>query len=905
MKNCLRICLMVCLTVFFFSCLFFSTAAALSPENPIIGMMVRSDLNIDFPSKSDLPSKYLQNQLHELVDYAVKAGYNSLFFEVRTQGGALYHSTFFPSSRFLVREQGNFSIFDPLRQLITIASSNNIDVYAVIDPFNLGNDQSVLQSKYFASLTDAIKKTEFGFNLDPSHDGVISTNALDIKQLWDRYGFGLSGIIFQNMDAAFDGNNSAKKLLHTVGSSLNDGVRIGVLLTDSKDKKNKLEQIKDDISIVLADIEQPVGVFSEGFETELMEMKNASDGLAFVPYYDINEADSVSGEYSTRVFIAQSKEIESRLYNSYSALRFGRQMQGPLLASLANELLKTPEDLSFVVPQKLTITRPNGKLTTSMKTYSIFGTSNPDEILFLNGKAVERPSSDGIFAVKTTLQLGNNIFTFKQGVSSKTETINRISDQVKPSVISTIRSMAPLTSAIARVGEALELRCVAPSGSTVTANVAGNFVALKQSAAASPGIAAVFTGSLVINTAPEKTIQELGVVSYSLSNNGELSYYKSAGNMYLVDKFTKPFVRVTEHVASVFYDEKTLAGSYKEVYKLGTTEEVTGQDGETYALASGGFIRKDTVEVLTDELPFKQRIETIAAIHNERSENFILTGAFGLPYSIVENDDGSTTISFFGDIALPEIVDTTSSLFSKIEWNNLDNGIGCILIPKSQNSVWGLDVLYRENSTTIYAKRSPVISDSFVSPLNGIVVVLDPGHGGKDPGALGILGEYFPTERELNFANALMLKGRLEQLGATVVLTRESNEQGLALYERMAIAQDVLPDFFISLHHNSIAESSDVHAAKGVESYYYYNFGKILGENVTKKISQENYERVYRHVSWSYYTVTRMRYTPSILTEIAFMPHPIEYKRASDTIEIYKTANAIACALLESISSHS
>ena len=281
MKKCLRICLMMGLTVFVFSCLFFSSAAALSPEKPIIGMMVRSNQNIDFPSRTDLPSKELQNQLHQLVDYAIKAGYNSLFFEVRAQGGALYTSSFFPKSRFLVREQGIFSIFDPLRELISIASSGNIDVYAVIDPYYLGDSQSILQSGHFASLTDAIKTNDFGYNLAPSHNGVVDTNALDIKQLWDRYGFGLSGIIFQNMDAAFDGSDSAKKLLHAVGSSLNDDVRIGVLLAATKDRIDRLEQIKDDISIVLTDIEQPIGIFNEGFETELMTMKDASDGLVF------------------------------------------------------------------------------------------------------------------------------------------------------------------------------------------------------------------------------------------------------------------------------------------------------------------------------------------------------------------------------------------------------------------------------------------------------------------------------------------------------------------------------------------------------------------------------------------------------------------------------------------------
>jgi N-acetylmuramoyl-L-alanine amidase len=188
-----------------------------------------------------------------------------------------------------------------------------------------------------------------------------------------------------------------------------------------------------------------------------------------------------------------------------------------------------------------------------------------------------------------------------------------------------------------------------------------------------------------------------------------------------------------------------------------------------------------------------------------------------------------------------------------------------------------------------------------VAVLKDICVVLDPGHGGIDPGALSVLGEDYPTERELNFANALMLKKRLEQLGATVILTRDSNTQSLTLFERMQIAQDNLPDFFISIHHNSVSESADVHKASGVESYYYYDFGRHFGEAVTKRISLENFDRQLRSTKWSYYTVTRMRYSPSILTEIAFMPHPVEYVRACDTVEIFKTANAIVCAMLQSI----
>jgi N-acetylmuramoyl-L-alanine amidase len=81
------------------------------------------------------------------------------------------------------------------------------------------------------------------------------------------------------------------------------------------------------------------------------------------------------------------------------------------------------------------------------------------------------------------------------------------------------------------------------------------------------------------------------------------------------------------------------------------------------------------------------------------------------------------------------------------------------------------------------------------------IIVLDPGHGGADPGAIGQSGTY---EKHITLAAARQLKKRLEATGRyKVVLTRDEDE-ALALRRRTEIAHDAAADLFISLHADSI-----------------------------------------------------------------------------------------------------
>jgi len=92
-------------------------------------------------------------------------------------------------------------------------------------------------------------------------------------------------------------------------------------------------------------------------------------------------------------------------------------------------------------------------------------------------------------------------------------------------------------------------------------------------------------------------------------------------------------------------------------------------------------------------------------------------------------------------------------------------------------------------------------------------IVLDPGHGGKDPGAVGKKGT---REKDVNLAVTLKLKKLLEQeLDVKILLTR-SDDRFVSLQDRTKFANDNKADLFISIH----ANASKNRDSKGIETYY-------------------------------------------------------------------------------------
>jgi N-acetylmuramoyl-L-alanine amidase len=91
-------------------------------------------------------------------------------------------------------------------------------------------------------------------------------------------------------------------------------------------------------------------------------------------------------------------------------------------------------------------------------------------------------------------------------------------------------------------------------------------------------------------------------------------------------------------------------------------------------------------------------------------------------------------------------------------------------------------------------------------------VVIDPGHGGRDPGAIGVGGL---REKDVTLNLARQLGRELEARGFRVVFTREG-DRTIGLEERTAIAESVSGDVFVSVHANAARRRS----VRGIETYY-------------------------------------------------------------------------------------
>ncbi|RHW37276.1 N-acetylmuramoyl-L-alanine amidase [Neobacillus notoginsengisoli] len=181
------------------------------------------------------------------------------------------------------------------------------------------------------------------------------------------------------------------------------------------------------------------------------------------------------------------------------------------------------------------------------------------------------------------------------------------------------------------------------------------------------------------------------------------------------------------------------------------------------------------------------------------------------------------------------------------------------------------------------------------SGLAGKRIILDPGHGGKDPGAIGPTGL---REKVVVLDTALILKAELERAGAIVTMTR-STDVFLELAERTAISNSSDGDAFISLHTDAFNEKTN-----GTTSFYNttVNFNGLASKELANAIQKNlivSLGTYNRGVKEEAFYVNRMNELPSILVEMAFISNPSEEALLKTTAFRQKAAIGIKNGLQE------
>ena len=203
-------------------------------------------------------------------------------------------------------------------------------------------------------------------------------------------------------------------------------------------------------------------------------------------------------------------------------------------------------------------------------------------------------------------------------------------------------------------------------------------------------------------------------------------------------------------------------------------------------------------------------------------------------------------------------------------------------------------------SFLILSKQAAQVACTMQTTDNSKTILVDAGHGGADPGMIGVGGL---EEKGINLQIAMKLRKNLEKKGFTVIMTREEdkglydeesrNQKAQDMQQRIAMVKECKPVLCISIHQNSYQDS----AVYGPQVFYYEDSaqGKSLAELLQEKLNTRldvKRPRVAKG-NKTYYLLKRSESVLNIV-ECGFLTNPQEAELLQTDEYQLKVADAIA-----------
>lgn len=570
-------------------------------------------------------------------------------------------------------------------------------------------------------------------------------------------------------------------------------------------------------------------------------------------------------------------------------------------------------DVNSLVPKTLGIIYPRQAEKTSLDTVCISGTSDPDEPLYVNDQEIVDRDSNGIFEVVLSLpQDGKYECIFKQGdneivvpVFKNIEPTGSYDFAWKEPVLQNKflvdSQLFPTQNKIIKE-KTLKLECVAPAGASVVAEICGATFNLKQEKATKEaGVSAKYSLDVDLSSSleDEKTY-DLGNIVYKVNYNGEMTEKVSVGKIYYSNKMPS-FARVSCGYG-LLRSQPSLgdASEIVSILKKGVVDRVIKEENDFYQLGCGRWIGKKFVEPIFENIDLNNKITEVGFSRTDKYEILSLKGSLAPVFtSGVTDDKLIINLSLTdGNLDLSSL-SGQSELFEEIKAENKTGYLELTFNLQEKDILWGYSVDFKEDTTLIYLKKRPKLSQNSLKPLENITVLVDAGHGGSDTGALGIIGTIGGgTEKDINLANALAVRNRLISLGANVVMTRDQDTY-VSLSDRAELIEKAKPDLVIVLH----ADATQSMKAEGVTVYYTNDnrFSKSFSSLVADTISKYT-ERQNRKEKYMDFYVSKNTFSPTAFIETGFLTNLTEASKLFTREQIFDLANAIGDSIIKYLS---
>ncbi|MEP0921378.1 N-acetylmuramoyl-L-alanine amidase [Leptolyngbya sp. ST-U4] len=575
--------------------------------------------------------------------------------------------------------------------------------------------------------------------------------------------------------------------------------------------------------------------------------------------------------------------------------------------------------------QPLSVVYPPDQHETTSDRIFLIGTAPASETVMVNGQTIDR-SAAGHFAPSFPLQIGENVFTLQASSQTLTLRVIRTSGQ-PPAPVGTAFAEGSLSPAenIARLpNEPICFSAIAPANATVSVTLKDRSLPLlpQPNAVSLPPNAAVLTlqnqptssnamseaiayegcttfpselqprlsdGNAIQSgfmLAPARGTEDLGFPTFRLSLNGQTVTQQGSGKVELLSPNQLQVVEVTADPGAARTGPST---DYSRLTPLpkGTRASVTARTGEWLRLDYGAWIRASETQVIANAMPPQSLIRSIRSREAGDWTEVLFPLQVAVPLSVQE-DDRTFTLNLYNTTAQTDTIYMDNDpVIRRMDWQQPSpNQVQYVFHLKSDQQ-WGYRMRY-EGTTLILAFRHPPTRTG--RELEGVSIVLDPGHGG--PEDLGSRGPTGYPEKDAVLVVSNLLRDRLEARGARVSMTREADID-LDLRPRMDFIDAQEPTIALSIHYNALPDNGDAENTAGVGTFWYnpqsHDLAVFLHDYLVEKLDRPSYGTF-----WNNLALTRPTVSPTVLLELGFMINPDEFEWITDPQEQERLADALA-----------